>query len=377
VRKFYPIFFLLILLGCNSEQEERIVEKLNSTSLKAKISYAKGFSIEVFDGYKIITVSNSWVGDNNSVKYVLYRNEKPKEISGAIFIKTPITSIACMSLTQVAFIEKLGKEKSIIALSGCDYVSSSNIKNRVSTNLIKEIGEGQNINYEMLVEEKPNFIMGFGIDASSNNYINKLASLGLDVVLNAEYMETHPLGKAEWIKFIAAFYEEEAKADSIFKKIEKEYLELLKLTKNIKKRPTVFTGMPWNGSWYIPGAASFQAQLLKDAGAQYLWLDNDEKSSLIKSKEIIIDEAYDADYWLNQNSYSDIASIINYDDKFKGFKAVKQKNLYNNDNRINGAFGNDYWESGVASPQVILKDLIKIFHPQLIEHEIYYYRKLK
>jgi iron complex transport system substrate-binding protein len=377
VRKFYSFFFLLILLGCNSEQEERIAEEINSNSLKAEINYAKGFSIEAFDGYKIITVTNSWVSHNKSFKYVLYRNEKPKEISGAIFIKTPITSIACMSLTQVAFIEKIGKEKSIVALSGCDYVSSSKIKNRVSTNLIKEIGEGQNINYEMLIEEKPNFIMGFGIDASSNNYINKLVSLGLDVVLNAEYMETHPLGKAEWIKFIAAFYEEESKADSIFKKIEKEYLEYLELTKNIKKRPTVFTGMPWNGSWYIPGAASFQAQLLKDAGAQYLWLDNDEKSSLIKSKEIIIDEAYDADFWLNLNSYSDIASIINYDEKFKGFKAVKQKKLYNNDNRINGTLGNDYWESGVVNPQIILKDLIKVFHPKLIKHEMYYYRKLK
>jgi iron complex transport system substrate-binding protein len=135
--------------------------------------------------------------------------------------------------------------------------------------------------------------------------------------------------------------------------------------------------MPWNGSWYLSGTASFQAQLLKDAGAQYLWLGNDEKSSLIKSKEIIIDEAYDADYWLNQNSYSDIASIIKYDDKFKGFKAVKQKKLYNNDNRINVALGNDYWESGVVNPQVILKDLIKVFHPELIKHEMYYYRKLK
>ena len=206
--------------------------------------------------------------------------------------------------------------------------------------------------------------------------INKIKTLGLEVVLNAEYIETHPLGKAEWIKFVAAFYNQNEKARTIFNEIEKEYLNLLTLTQNIKK-PTVFVGMPWNGAWYVPGGKSFQAQLFKDAGAEYLWLDNDEKGSLVKAKEIILDQAYEADFWLNQNSYRSIDAVVVYDENFKGFKAVKDKQLFNNDKRVNAKSGNDYWESGVINPHIVLKDLISIFHPRLLEHQLYYYRKLE
>ena len=379
MRFIFCISLLLIIFSCQTNNKE--ISETKKTSIKDsehKINYAQGFTIKQFKGYKLLTIKNAWSGNKNSFKYVLYNGEKPKGLKDAIFIKTPIKSIACMSLTHVAFIEKLSKENSIIALSGCNYVSSDKIINRISEGLIKEIGNGQNINYELLVEEDPNLVMGFGIDASSNNRINKMTSLGIDVVLNAEYMETHPLGKAEWIKFIAAFYELDEEAVLIFNEIEDEYLKLLALTQKVKDKPTVFTGMPWSGSWYVPGEKSFQVQLFKDAGALYLWMDNDEKASLIKSKEIIIDEAYDADFWLNQNSYTTTSSIVGFDQKFKGFKSVKDNQLYNNDKRLNSSSGNDYWESGVVNPQVVLKDLIKIFHPELLkEHQFYYYRKLE
>jgi iron complex transport system substrate-binding protein len=176
---------------------------------------------------------------------------------------------------------------------------------------------------------------------------------------------------------VAAFYNKSEMADSIFNNIEMKYLALLELTKNIKEKPTVFTGMPWSGSWYVPGAKSFQAQLFKDAGAQYLWLNNDEVASLVKSKEIIINEAYEADFWLNQNSYKSIVSITDFDENFSGFLSVKKEQLFNNDNRVSDKGGNDYWESGVTNPHLVLKDLIEIFHPNLIEHQFYYYRKLK
>ena len=135
--------------------------------------------------------------------------------------------------------------------------------------------------------------------------------------------------------------------------------------------------MPWSGSWYVPGAKSFQVKLFKDAGAEYLWLNNEEKSSLVKSKEIIIDEAFEADYWLNQNSYNSISAVTDFDENFKSFLAVKKQQLYNNDNQLNDKGGNDYWESGVINPHLVLKDLIEIFHPELIDHTLYYYRKME
>jgi iron complex transport system substrate-binding protein len=375
------IFFVLplIVFSCQSNSYEKDADFKEESSIfnENDVRYAEGFTIEKFDLYKVLTLTNAWNGDDLTFRYVLYNDVKPDGVKGDVFIKTPIKSIACMSLTHIAFIEKLGLEKSIVALSGCDYVSSSKIRGLISEESIKEIGVQQNTNFEMLVEEAPDFVMGYGIDATSNNYINKLKTLGLDVVLNSEYMETSPLGKTEWIKFVAAFYNKEELADSIFNEIEKEYLTLLELTKSIKEKPTVFAGMPWNGAWYIPGANSFQTQFFKDAGAEYLWLDNDEKSSLVKDKEVIINDAYDADFWLNQNSYKSEEDIVAFDEKFKGFNAVKKHQLFNNDRQVNGASGNDYWESGVVSPDIVLKDLIEIFHPDLIDHQLFYYRNLE
>jgi iron complex transport system substrate-binding protein len=154
-------------------------------------------------------------------------------------------------------------------------------------------------------------------------------------------------------------------------------LALLTQTELLKDKPTVFVGMPWNGAWYVPGGKSFQAQLFKDAGAKYLWADNEEKSSLVKAKEVIIDVAFDANYWLNQNSYQSIADLVAFDEKFNSFSAIKNQDVYNNDNRSNALSGNDYSESGVVQPDVVLRDLIEIFHPELLDHELYYYRKLE
>jgi len=378
MRKLTITSLIILLLSCQADRGDEITtNNIPNKSTKEEVKYAKGFSIVQYNNYKILSIRNAWVGDETTFKYVLYNDEKPLEIDDAVFIKTPINSIACMSLTHLSFIEKIGMEKSIVALSGGDYINSNKIKKLISDKSIHEIGNDQNVNFEMLIDKSPDIIMGFGVDASSNKLINKMNSLGLDVVLNAEYMEVHPLGKAEWIKFVAAFYNKDEEAALIFDKMESEYLSLLKLTEEIKDKPTVFTGMPWNGAWYVPGAASFQVQLFKDAGAQFLWMDNDEKSSLIKSKEIIIDEAYDSDFWLNLDSYRDVKSIVGFDNKFNGFNAVKKRSLYNNDNRLNGSLGNDYWESGVTNPHILLKDLIEIFHPDLLDHQLYYYRKLE
>ena len=206
MRQLIFLAFLSIFLGCNSDEKDRIIiEKAPSTTVKIPIKYAKGFTIEQFENYKLVTLKDVWLGEKKSYNYILYSNKKPDGYPNATFIKTPITSIACMSLTHVAFIEKLAHENSIVALSGRNYVHSIKIQQRIKNKQTVEIGQEQQINYERLVELNPDVIMGFGIDASSTSSINKMQTLGLKVVLNAEYMENHPLGKAEWIKLIAAF----------------------------------------------------------------------------------------------------------------------------------------------------------------------------
>lgn len=366
---------ILILVAC-AKNNKKPKNSNTIESSQSEIRYAKGFRIESFKTYKIITLLSPWKGSTSVINYVLYSKEKPLNVTG-VFVKTPIRSIACLSLTHIAFLEKLKLQQFIVGISGCNFVSSSKILKQIETKQTIEIGQNEMLNYELLVNIAPSIIMTFGIDESSNKRINKLKSLGLVPVLNSEYMETHPLGQAEWIKFMAAFFNKEQRADSIFNEIEKEYLSLTEITHQIKSKPTVFTGMPWNGAWYVPGGLSFQAQLFRDAGAAYLWADNTTLRSVIKSKEVILNEAIDADFWLNVNAYNSIDQIIKSDALLRNFKALKEQKIYNNNLRENLFSGNDYWESGVVNPHIVLKDLIKIFHPELVEHELFYYKKLE
>jgi len=367
--------FFILLFACKNETKPQY--ESTSQEKKVLIKYAKGFEIEEKENYSVITLNDTWRGGKTSYQYVLYKNERPEGYENAAFIQVPIKKIACMSATHIAMLDKLNQLTSIVAMSEKSYVSNPKVVKLIAEGKIKEAGTYQGLNYEMLIDEKPDLIMLFGIDESSNKHINKLKELNLNVALNAEYMEAHPLGKLEWIKYMAAFYDMGKEADLVFNEIEKEYIELTQLTKEIKNKPTVFVGMPWNDAWYVPGGGSFVAQFFKDAGTNYLWSDNDERGSYAKSKEVILDEALNADYWLNVNSYTSLDAISGYDGKFKSFDAFKNKKVYNNDKRLNQQMGNDYWESGVVSPQIVLKDLIEIFHPEVLDHELYYYRQLE
>jgi iron complex transport system substrate-binding protein len=371
--RILPYLLLFLLLnGCQLEKHEESASLDNSS-----IKYATGFTIEQYKGYRILELHDPWRGEKTNHKYLLYKGEEPEGYDSFVKIKVPIKSIACMSLTHIAFLESLGVENSIVAASGCRYSSSSKFTNLVSENSIIEVGSEQSINYEILIDRKPDIVMAYGIDETSNKQVNKLKTIGLTPVLNAEYMETHPLGKAEWLKFVAAFYNLDDKADSIFSYIENEYEELRKIIPKTIARPTVFVGMPWNGNWYVAGGESFQAALLKDAGADYLWKNNNEKSSVIKSKEFVIDDAFEADFWINQNSYNSIEEIASHDERLIKLKAMQNAKLFNNNKRLNSTGGNDYWESGTVRPHIILKDLIEIFHPELVDHNLYYYKELE
>ena len=126
--QFLFFVFTLVITACQSEVKKPLKNDNVVVKLDNKIKYAKGFDIEQFETYKIITLNNSWVGSETSYKYVLYNNEKPKEIEADVFIKTPIKTIACMSLTHIAFIQELKLEKSVVAISGCNYVSNLKTK---------------------------------------------------------------------------------------------------------------------------------------------------------------------------------------------------------------------------------------------------------
>jgi len=200
---------------------------------------------------------------------------------------------------------------------------------------------------------------------------------GFKPVVNASHMETTPLGRTEWIKFIAAFFNKEAEAECVFDDIVNRYEAMAEKTRTVSRRPTVFGGVAWRGTWYMPGGASYHARFLADAGADYLWRDDNYVGSKPVAIETVFERARDAEFWVDTKMCASLEELLAVDERYGLFASFRAGKVFNNDARVTREGGNDYWETGVARPDLVLADLISIFHPKLIpDHERIWYRQL-
>jgi iron complex transport system substrate-binding protein len=178
---------------------------------------------------------------------------------------------------------------------------------------------------------------------------------------------------------IAAFFNAEKQAEKILKPIFDNYNDLAdKVKKTVTEQPKIMLNAPWKDTWFVPGGNSYMNNMIKDAGGNFIFANNNNRDSYPINIEKAYVEALKADYWLNPNAAKSLADIENDDNRLSDIPAFKNKRIYNNNARTNSNGGSDFWESGVMSPHIILKDLIKIFHPQLVpEHELVYFRQLQ
>lgn len=292
-------------------------------------------------------------------------------------IYVPVENIVCLSTTHIGFIDILGKTGKISGIAGGRFISNSNVLERLEKGLIKDIGFDQNLNYELLVQLNPDVVMAYGIGPETTGYLNKLKDLGLRVIFNAEYLETTPLGKAEWLIFTGYLFQKEQLAKELFREIEKEYNSLIQIASKASYNPEILINIPWKGTWYMPGGNSSLARMIKDAGGNYLWSDSEANTSFPVDIESVFRRAKNANIWINTGNALTTNDILSEDSRLKFIKPLINKRVYNNNALLGPTGGNDYWEKGIIEPHVILKDLIHIFHPNLLpEHQLVYYRKL-
>jgi len=342
-------------------------------------AYATGFSVAYHGTYKVVRVTRPWPGARASFEYLLVERGTPVPAGypNALRVTIPVRSVVALSATYLAEIGMLGEMATLKGIQRAAYVYSREVRASVESGKIAQVGEGSATNIELLIALRPDVVFAVGSGGAGELY-PKLLESGLPVVLDGDWAEPTPLGRAEWIKFIALFYNKEREANALFATLAAEYNRLKALAAKASDRPTVFVNAPWQGSWGMPGGKSYVAALLRDAGADYLWADTDASGTLFLSLEAVIDRAANADFWLNTGDFRSRAEALAADPRFARFKAFKEDDLYNNIRRETPEGGNDYWESGPAQPQVVLADLIKIFHPGLLPaHELYYYRRVR
>lgn len=352
----------------------------STQSEQVSIKYAKNFTLEYKDGYKLLTVTLPWMGASEAQKYALVpKGTEPKaDLGGALVIFTPIESFVSLSTTYLPFLEQIDELPSLAAVDSADYIYNADVRLWVANGMVEAVGSGPGVNVEKLIELAPDVIMTSASGSPDWDTHPVLEQAGLPVVINSDYLEQDPLGRAEWSKFIAAFYDKEVEAGRIFDAVAARYENAKALTAGQAAKPTVFVNTAYEGTWYMPGAESYPAILLRDAGADYLWNDLEGSGAMPIDFEVVVERAKDADYWINVGFASDLASLAAMDLRYAEFTAYQEGKVYNNNARMNEMGGTDYFESGLANPDVVLMDLIKIFYPNLAAgHDFFYYRQLQ
>jgi iron complex transport system substrate-binding protein len=355
---------------------------------KVKVTQAKGFTVEYHRNYKVVSVKNPWRNADTTFQYVLVQCNTPipTGFKNAQIVRVPVNSVVVMSTTHLPLLDKLGlvdspKERlrqRLIGVSDFNQINTPSVVAKIKAGKLQEVGRSNSTNVEKILEIRPDLVTTYGIGDPKLDSHPKLIEAGLPVAIIAEYMESSPLGRAEWLKFMALFFNREAEAERIFSQMAQRYQSIAKIAQTAKTQPTVFSGFDSRGTWYIPGGDSYAAKFISDAGGDYIWKDDRSTGSLNLSFERVFDRAQTADVWINSSqAWHNVNDIINTDRRYAKFRAVKNAQLFNPTARMNATGGNDFWEGGTANPDVVLADLVKALHPELLpNYQFVYYRSL-
>ncbi|MDX2078511.1 MAG: ABC transporter substrate-binding protein [bacterium] len=348
---------------------------------KITTEYTTGFTVEYFNSYKVLTVTRPWndADEADAVQYLLVQCGAPipTGYESAQVVSVPVTSAVSLSTTYLPYFDLYGVLDALVGVDMASLATNVAVLDKLVAGELTEIAPNFELDIETALELDPQLIFTYGFGFDTDSY-RQLVDAGLDVALVGEFAETNPLARAEWGKFIATFFNAEGVAEAEFEAMTDDYMRLFALTADVESRPTVFLNSPFDGTWYMAGGQGYMAQFLTDAGADYLWSDDEGTATLFLDFESVFDRAQDAQFWLNGNQFwMSTADILAEDPRFGDFDAVNTGGVWINNLAINEAFANDFYESGVAFPNLILADLIAIFHPDLLpDHEFVYYRNL-
>jgi iron complex transport system substrate-binding protein len=375
---FSCLLLLVILISsCRPTPAKQALHAAKTGS--ADIQYAKGFSIDYYSTYKLLSIYTGTGAQVDTMKYVLLANgvKAPEGYQKAQLITIPVQNLIGMSSMHIALADFAGVADAITGLGSLQYVSSPTVRKNIAAGKVKEIGIDGNMNNEKLISMKPGLVMVMGNPDSKFSKYETLTGAGVPVMLNSEWLETTPLGRAEWVKVMAALMNKETLVNSKFDSLVTEYKRLAQIGRTAKIKPSVIVGMPYKGTWYVPDGDSYMVEFFKDAGTSYQWINTHGTGSLPLTFETVAPTALKADFWLNVGYVDSKKDIKALDVRYADFKPFKNGQVFNNNKRTNDLGSNDYWESGAVNPQLVLADLIKILHPELLPaHQLVYYKQL-
>jgi len=378
------IFAFLFFWKCNSgntSKQNSNIDLLKDLKKDTGIRYAERFAIAENQLCKVIYLFGNVNIRDTSATYIFLKDSSIKvgEKKNTYIFNSSCKKIASLSSVYTNMLCELGEIDHISAIDNFDYYNNAEIINKFKKSNLPELSKNPELDIERTIVLNPDIIFTFGMGNPEKGANEKLVLAKIPMAVTVDHLEQTPLARAEWIKFFAAFVNKKQLADSVFNRVERNYMEIKKIASGAETKPTTFTEIKYGEIWYVPGGKSFMATFLNDAGSNYIWKDDAKTGSLHLGFEEVYVKAKDADFWLNLSLLKTKEELRALESRYAEFKAFKTGNLYNNIKYTNAKGYSDYWETGIMFPDRVLSDLVLIFHPELksqIKNDLYYYRKL-
>jgi iron complex transport system substrate-binding protein len=378
MNKIAQNLFFLFLITCACSCKKEVVKVDHKKQSKSSIKYAKGFDLINDDGIKKLVIKAAYLKSNHFSEYEIHQKKANKTFTKNNSIQVPIDKIVVTSTTHIPMVELLNEETAIIGFPHARYISSEKTRVLIDAGKITEIGKENSLNTEILLDLQPELVVGYGV-SSADKTLTTIKKAGINVIYNGDWLEETPLGRAEWIKFFGVLFDKEKQADSIFKEIELNYLDAKNIALKAIKKPTILSGAIMSKDiWNLPAGESFVAQFLKDANLNYLWKNSKGKGSLSLSFESVFEKGKDAKFWIAPGYFSSKEQLLKSNQIYAEFEAFKNNRIYTPSTKKGKTGGVIYYELAPTRPDLVLKDIIKITHPNLLpNYKLTFFEKMQ
>ena len=376
MKKLLFILFTLVIAfsGCNQNKNAKTIGDRN-TAGSMNIKYAKGFKVTSSENYKLVDITDPSGESDMHYKYALVNKGSNKEGIPADYqiIEIPIRSVICMTTLQLSNFIKLKALDKVVGITSTRFLFNEQMNKQLKEGKTRKIGIEGEFDNEAILALNPDIIL---VSPFKKGGYDAIRNLDIPLISFLGYKESSPLGQAEWIKFIAMLLGIEEQANKQFDDIENKYNKLKALSASVSKRPTVLSGELHSGNWYVVGGNSYLAQLFRDSGADYFMKNDNESGGFYVDFETVYSQGANTDYWRMVNSHDGTFTydaLKQSDARYADFKAFKDKKLIYCNLREK-----PFYENTPVEPEVVLADLIKIFHPSFLpEYVPVYYELLK
>lgn len=370
----FPLLF--VFFGCSVPGDS----SLPSTERKeaeSEVLYAEKFSLGWDSGCRVVKVFSPEHLLEHTYVLMTDGGVPPKHLRQATVVRVPLESVTCETGFQVSLLEMLGSFEAIKGVSGKRRVGQQKVHELLERDEIAATGFMRSINMETFLKVDPDLAF-LNVTGVSSDVFEKMEAYGLRPGYFCATVEEHPLGAFEWIKFMGAFFQKDTLAAELFREREKAYLEVLRKATEAKSRPTVIAGYSRKGAWSTMGSSRWFVTMLDHAGASYLFEDYGLERGHLLGHEAAMEAGLRADFWVNTHfTVNDLDGLLGMDERYGLFKSVGKEQVYNNNNFRFQNGRNRFWDQGMTEPDVILADLVGIFHPEILPgREPVYYRRL-